>query len=98
MVSNRQTDIYKVDTSYKPFPPFSTWAQAAVDAVRWDRYSELVQNRQDVSDELLRKSREIVDHATPALHMRLNIAALRIVSELVNELQAAASKKLRGEK
>ena len=83
MVSNRQTDIYKVDTSYKPFPSFSTWAQAAVDAVRWDRYSGLVQNRRDVSDELLRKSREIVEllpHATPALHMRLNIAALRIVS------------------
>jgi len=62
--SNQQgTDIYIVDTSYKAFPPFTTWAQAAVDAVRWDRYSALVQNRRDVSDKLLQRSREIVDRA-----------------------------------
>jgi hypothetical protein len=34
-------DIYKVDASYKAFPPFTKWAQAAVDAARWDRYSGL---------------------------------------------------------
>ena len=64
MVSNKQeADIYKVDASYKAFPPFTTWAQTTVDAARWNRYSELVQSRRDVSDDLLKRSREIVDRA-----------------------------------
>jgi Fic family protein len=62
--SNKQDiDIYKVDTSYKAFPPFAIWAQAAVDAARWDRYSGLIQSRRGVSDELLKRAREIVDRA-----------------------------------
>jgi Fic family protein len=62
--SNKQeTDIYKVDASYKAFPPFTRWAQAAVDVARWDRYSGLIQTRRGVSDELLKRAREIVDRA-----------------------------------
>jgi hypothetical protein len=64
VVSNKQEpDIYKVDTSYKAFPPFTIWAQSTVDAARWHRYTELVQSRRDVSDELLKRAREIVDRA-----------------------------------
>lgn len=59
----RAVNIYKLDTSYKPFPPFTTWTQAAVDAARWDRYSGLVQSRKGISDELLKRAREIVDRA-----------------------------------
>ena len=58
-----EADIYKVDSSYKAFPPFTTWARAVVDAARWDRYSGLVQSRRDISDELLKRAREIVDRA-----------------------------------
>jgi len=61
--NKQEADIYKVDSSYRAFPPFATWAQATVDVVRWDRYSELVQSRKNVSDELLKRSREIVDRA-----------------------------------
>lgn len=56
-------DIYKVDASYRAFPSFSTWAQTVVDAARWDRYSGLVKTHKDVSDEVLSRSREIVDRA-----------------------------------
>ena len=61
--SKQEADIYKVDSSYKAFPPFATWAQAHVDVARWDRYSGLIQSRKGVSDELLKRSREIVDRA-----------------------------------
>ena len=65
MSSNKQeVDIYKVDASYKAFPSFTTWtAQTVIDAVRWDRYSTLVQSRRNISDQILRRSREIVDRA-----------------------------------
>lgn len=61
--NKQEADIYKVDSSYKAFPPFAKWAQEAVDAVRWERYSGLVQSRKDISDEHLKRAREIVDRA-----------------------------------
>jgi hypothetical protein len=41
---------------------------------------------------------ELLPEASPALQMRLNTAALRIVSEALDELQTATLKALRGNK
>jgi hypothetical protein len=50
------------------------------------------------SDSIEARITELLPQASPALQLRLSIAALRIVSEALNDLQTAAAKALKGQK
>jgi Fic family protein len=56
-------DPRTADAAYKQFPSFARWSRAAVDTIRWDRYSALLAERQAASPEILRRAREIVKRA-----------------------------------
>ncbi|HEY7767754.1 Fic family protein [Longimicrobium sp.] len=56
-------DPRAVDATYRTFPPFSEWAKASIDHVRWDRYSAIVAERGRVSPDELARAREVVKRA-----------------------------------
>ena len=59
-----ETNIHVLDAAYKPFPTFEEWAsQTSVDTVRWDRYNADLENGRGVSDDALRRAREVVKRA-----------------------------------
>jgi Fic/DOC family len=62
-----------------------------------DHYDDFILAREgQKSDSIEARISELLPQASPALQLRLNIAALRIVSEALNDLETAASKVLRG--
>jgi hypothetical protein len=64
-----------------------------------DHDDNLILAREDLmSDSVEARITELLPQTSPALQMRLNIAAQRIVSEALRDLEAAASKVLRGSK
>ncbi len=63
-MTDLEKKIYALDAAYKPFPTFAEWAsRTSVDTVRWDRYKAELENGQGVSDEALRRAREVVKRA-----------------------------------
>jgi len=56
-------DLRKLDVGYKGFAPFAEWAATPVDAVRWDRYVAIMSERAKVSEEILRRARQVVTRA-----------------------------------
>jgi Fic family protein len=57
------TDIRTLDTAYRSFPPFRTWAQTPVDTVRWERYAHIMTERGKVSPDVLQKAQQVVTRA-----------------------------------
>jgi Fic family protein len=57
-------DTRKADADYKSFPSFAEWqARSNIDTGRWERYTALLQERGEVSSDLLRNAREVVKRA-----------------------------------
>jgi Fic family protein len=57
-------DARRADAAYRSFPSFEDWLQKTiVDNVRWDRYSRLLQKRNELTPELLAKAREVAKRA-----------------------------------
>jgi len=56
-------DLRKLDVGYKGFAPFAEWAATPVDAVRWDRYVAIMSERAKVSEDILRRARQVVTRA-----------------------------------
>jgi Fic family protein len=53
-------DVRRADAAYRSFPPFSEWQSAVgVDLVRWERYAQLLQQRAELSPELLARARDV---------------------------------------
>lgn len=60
----RMIDLRKADSAYTPFPSFSEWlAKSSVDTVRWERYTNELQERRDTTPQLLPRALEIVKRA-----------------------------------
>jgi Fic family protein len=57
------TDLRKLDTAYRSFPPFSAWAHTAIDKARWERYAQIMTERGKVSPDVLQKAQQIVTRA-----------------------------------
>jgi Fic family protein len=58
-------DPRKADAGYRPFPSFEEWRRdAEIDASRWERYASRLELRKDVSPEVLRHAKELVELAT----------------------------------
>jgi Fic family protein len=63
-MTDLEKKIHALDAAYKPFPTFAEWAsRTSVDTVRWDRYKTELENGRGVSDEALRRAREVVKRA-----------------------------------
>ena len=63
-MTDLEKKIHALDAAYKPFPSFAEWAsRTSVDAARWDRYKAELENGLGVSDEALRRAREVVKRA-----------------------------------
>ena len=63
-MADLEKKIHALDAAYKPFPSFAEWAsRTSVDAARWDRYKAELENGLGVSDEALRRAREVVKRA-----------------------------------
>jgi Fic family protein len=57
-------DPRQVDARYQPFPPFEEWANAVVDALRWETFTAEVDRRREVATpEVLKRAQEIVERA-----------------------------------
>jgi Fic family protein len=56
-------DPRKADASYKPFPPFSEWANCSVDVVRFERHSAELNKLKEESPNALERALEIVKRA-----------------------------------
>lgn len=57
-------DIRRADAAYKSFPSFAEWlANTTVDSTRWDRYARLLQQRQELTPELLARARDVAKRA-----------------------------------
>src|SRR6185295_2158384 len=56
-------DLRKLDVGYKGFAPFAEWAATPVDTVRWDRYVAIMSERAKVSEDILRRARQVVTRA-----------------------------------
>jgi hypothetical protein len=58
-------DPRKADAGYKPFPSFEDWRRSAeIDVSRWERYATRLEMRKNVSPEVLRRAKELVELAT----------------------------------
>ncbi|MGZ5438184.1 MAG: Fic family protein [Pyrinomonadaceae bacterium] len=53
-------DPRNADAAYKSFPPFDEWSKCIVDSNRWDRYSQQIKSRSDLSPALLKRAQEVV--------------------------------------
>jgi Fic family protein len=57
-------DVRKADAAYRPFPSFVEWSTAAhVDEGRWERYASLLQQRSELTPELLARARDVAKRA-----------------------------------
>src|ERR1041384_2318256 len=57
-------DIRRADAAYRSFPTFDTWRRATIaNDPRWDRYAVALQERVDVTPELLNRAREVAKRA-----------------------------------
>ena len=57
-------DVRRADAQYRSFPSFAEWAaSASIDTARWDRYAGLLQQRKELSPELLARAREVAKRA-----------------------------------
>lgn len=57
-------DTRKADAAYRSFPAFSEWRDAvSVDLGRWDRYAQLLNQRAELSPELLARARDVAKRA-----------------------------------
>ncbi len=67
MVENRDQrtlDTRRADADYRSFPSFADWlGRTNVDTGRWERYSSLLQERTDLTPELLARAREVAKRA-----------------------------------
>lgn len=60
----RTLDTRRADADYRSFPSFADWlASTNVDTGRWERYSSLLQERTDLTPELLARAREVAKRA-----------------------------------
>lgn len=58
-------DPRKADAGYKPFPSFKEWEKNSVlDVSKWNRYTAELEGRKNVSPNVLREAKEIVELAT----------------------------------
>jgi Fic family protein len=57
-------DTRRADAAYRSFPSFEKWRQGArVDISRWNQYASLLQDRKDLTPELLAKARDVAKRA-----------------------------------
>ncbi len=56
-------DTRRADAAYRSFPSFREWHAAAIDTVRWDRYARLLQQRAELTPELLARARDVAKRA-----------------------------------
>lgn len=57
-------DTRKADAAYRSFPPFSEWrAAVSIDLGRWERYAQLLNERAELSPELLARARDVAKRA-----------------------------------
>lgn len=62
MASNGHSaiDTRRADAAYRSFPSFSEWHSAVkVDLGRWERYAQLLRQREELSPELLARARDV---------------------------------------
>lgn len=57
-------DVRKADAAYRTFPSFAEWRAASrVDEGRWERYAGLLQQRAELTPELLARARDVAKRA-----------------------------------
>ena len=57
-------DVRKADAAYRAFPSFAEWRAASrVDEGRWERYASLLQQRAELTPELLARARDVAKRA-----------------------------------
>src|SRR5438046_5090993 len=57
-------DVRRADAEYQTFPSFGEWLNSTiVDAIRWERYARLLQERSELTPELLSRAREVAKRA-----------------------------------
>jgi len=57
-------DIRRADAAYRGFPSFDDWRRTTVvDTSRWDRYAGLLEDRSELTPELLARAREVAKRA-----------------------------------
>lgn len=57
-------DVRKADAAYQAFPSFAEWRAASrVDQGRWERYASLLQQRSELTPELLARARDVAKRA-----------------------------------
>jgi len=57
-------DVRQADAAYRAFPSFADWTQAtSVDERRWERYAALLQQRSELTPELLARARDVAKRA-----------------------------------
>ena len=63
-MNDDQIDLHALDAAYQPFPPFIEWtSQTVVDVARWDRYNKTLEDRSNLSPDVLGRAREIAKRA-----------------------------------
>jgi len=57
-------DTRRADAAYRSFPSFRNWlASTTIDTVRWNRYARLLQQRGELTPELLARARDVAKRA-----------------------------------
>jgi len=57
-------DVRRADAAYRSFPSFDEWQrETSVDISRWNQYASLLQDRKDLTPELLAKARDVAKRA-----------------------------------
>jgi Fic family protein len=57
-------DVRRADAAYRSFPSFMEWSSGTtIDPVRWDRYARLLQERRELTPELLARARDVAKRA-----------------------------------
>ena len=63
-MSGTTTNVFALDSAYKPFPSFETWNEIAeLDLTRWSRYQQSIEERKRSSPEFLERARSIATRA-----------------------------------
>jgi Fic family protein len=62
-MANTGLDTRRADAAYRSFPSFAEWRTASIDTVRWERYARLLQQRAELTPELLARAREVAKRA-----------------------------------
>ena len=53
-------DVRKEDAAYRAFPSFAEWQAASrVDEGRWEKYANVLQQRSELTPELLARARDV---------------------------------------